>query len=487
MITMKKIQLSKSKILSGIQCHKRLFLETHKPHLIDDDSGDDFRMKVGQQVTEVARELIPEGKLISLSEGYEQALKTTKKYLNESPSTPLFEASFEYEGTFIRSDLFSKLDDGYLLTEVKSAMSVKDYYKRDSAIQAWVIERNGYKLDRVEIAIIDSKFVYSDAHDYNGLFAHEDITSEVNILREEIPDIISELRKILNGKEPTTDPGSHCSKPFICPFYEYCVPVPKEYPVSILPNIRQVAGELIAEGIEDVRDIPDGRLSNPTQEKVRRVTIDGDAEIDPRYKVDLDTFEYPRFYLDFESMQFAIPVWEGTRPYQQLPFQWSCHIEKALGVFEHEEFLDVSGADPTRSFTESLIKTLGNSGAIFVYSHFEKTQLNCMAQFYPNLKPEIDSIIDRLVDLLPLTREYYYHPQMKGSWSIKAVLPTVAPDLDYSQLEEVKDGIGAQVAFLEAIQPETTQDRKNEIESRLLEYCKLDTLAMVELVDYFSR
>jgi hypothetical protein len=483
---MKTFQLSKSSILSGIQCHKRLFLETHRPHLIDGELGDDFRMKVGQQVTEVARELVPRGRLISLSRGYDHALETTRNHLEESPSTPLFEASFEYEGTFIRSDLFSKLNDGYLLTEVKSATSVKDYYIRDSAIQAWVIEKNGYKLNKVEIAVINSKFVYPGNHDYNGLFSHNNVTNEVNDLKGETSDIISELRIMLNGKEPKIDPGSHCSKPFNCPFYENCVPAPKEYPVGILPNIRQVAGELIAEGIEDVRDIPDGRLSNPTQERVRRVTINGGAEIDPRYQSELNAIEYPRYYLDFETMQFAVPIWEGTRPYQQLPFQWSCHIETAPSVFDHEEFLDVSGDDPTRSFTESLIETLGSSGAILVYSSFEKTQLNNMAKFFPDLKPEIDLIIDRLVDLLPLTREYYYHPQMKGSWSIKAVLPTVAPDLDYSQLEEVKDGTGAQVAFLEAIQAGTTLDRKNEIESRLLEYCKLDTLAMVRVVQYFQ-
>jgi hypothetical protein len=483
---MKTYQLSKSRILSGIQCPKRLFLEIHKPHLIDSHSGDDYRMNIGQQVTEIARDLFPGGKLISLSDGYEHALKVTEEYLKEYPTAPLFEASFKFDGTFIRSDLFSKLDDGYCICEVKSATSVKGYYYPDCAVQAWVIEKCGYVLSKVEIAVIDNSFVYPGDLNYHGLFSYVDITDEILTVKKEIPDIINALKSMLQGTEPGIEPGNQCNDPFACPFSEYCSPSQRDYPISCLPRGGKIVEELHQEGIKDIRDIPEGRLTNPTHEKVRRVTIKNSAEINPAFQKKLNELEYPRYYLDFETIQFAIPIWKGTRPYQQLPFQWSCHIENEPGEFEHQEFLDLSGDDPTKAFTERLIHCLGESGPIIVYSSFEQTQLNNMARMYPDLEPKISALIERLVDLLPMTRQFYYHPQMKGSWSIKAVLPTVAPDLDYSKLEEIKDGTGAQVAFLEAIQPETTRDRKNEIESRLLEYCTLDTLAMVRIVEYFA-
>jgi Domain of unknown function(DUF2779) len=196
---------------------------------------------------------------------------------------------------------------------------------------------------------------------------------------------------------------------------------------------------------------------------------------------------YPRFYLDFETVHFAVPIWAGTRPYEQLPFQWSCHIESEGGETVHKEFLDTSGASPLRAFAESLIATLGERGAIVVYGAFEATILQGLIARFPDLKAPLTKIRNRIRDLLTIARQHYYHRDMKGSWSLKSVLPTVAPDLSYENLGEVQEGGGAQVAYLEMIDPATAQERRAQLEKSLRDYCGRDTLALVRIVRAFAR
>jgi len=201
----------------------------------------------------------------------------------------------------------------------------------------------------------------------------------------------------------------------------------------------------------------------------------------------LDGFPYPRYYLDFETICFAVPIWVGTRPYQQFPFQWSCHIEVRPGKIRHSEFLDTTGNAPMRSCAEKLLATLGDNGPIMSYGSFEKTRLKELGEMFPDLAGGLDKLRDRVVDLLSLVRKHYYHPDMKGSCSIKEVLPTVAPELDYGNLNEVQDGSGAQMAYLEAISPETSKSRHAKLKTRLRQYCKMDTLALVKLVKFFQE
>ena len=195
---------------------------------------------------------------------------------------------------------------------------------------------------------------------------------------------------------------------------------------------------------------------------------------------------YPRYYLDFETIGPAIPVWAGTRPYETLPFQWSIHIEEAPGEIRHEEFLDVSGEPPMRALVEQLIVDLGSDGPVLMYTSYEKGVIRGLAERFPDLAYPLYAIIDRLVDLYPVTKASYYHPDMLGSWSIKAVLPTIAPDLDYELLEGVAEGTEASNAYLEAIRSDTSAGRKEEIRRELLKYCAHDTLAMVRLAKFFS-
>ena len=484
-----RYRLSKSKILSGIQCPKRLWLEVHRPELAEESAGSIARMETGTRVGELAWNLMPGGRLIELEGGFKAAIAETTSLLATSDCPPLYEATLSSDGVLIRADLLEKNETGLRLVEVKSSTSVKPYYLFDCAIQQWVTEQAGYAVESIELAHIDNSFIYPGDENYEGLFHLEDISHDVGLLKSKVPEWIPKFKAVLEGEMPYNEVGSHCRDPYQCPFEEYCSPEDgPEFPLSCLPRARAALIEdLTSEGIHDVRDIPEERLTNETHDRVRRVTIKGEPEISSEFGEYLKSLPYPRYYLDFETIQFAVPIWKGTSPYKQLPFQWSCHVEKAEGEIEHEEFLDISGKAPMRSFCEALIRTCGKEGSIFVYSPFEKTILNKMIETYPDIEADLQAIIDRLADLLPLTRKYYYHPAMKGSWSIKAVLPCVAPDLDYSQLDEVKDGGGAQDAYLEAIHPETDEARKEDLREKMLEYCKLDTLAMVRLVSFFKN
>jgi hypothetical protein len=201
---------------------------------------------------------------------------------------------------------------------------------------------------------------------------------------------------------------------------------------------------------------------------------------------DLARHKGTAYFLDFETIGFGVPIWKGTRPYQQLPFQFSLHVVSSSGG-EHHEFLDLSGDDPSEAFARALIAHCGTNGPVFVYNAgFENGVMRGLAERFPHLSPDLLAIVDRVVDLLPIARKRYYHPDQHGSWSIKAVLPTVFPDLAYDSLDDVQHGQAAQGAFLEAMAPGTTTERKAGIERQLLAYCKLDTFAMVRLWEFFT-
>jgi len=235
-----------------------------------------------------------------------------------------------------------------------------------------------------------------------------------------------------------------------------------------------------------LRDVPADWPFSDVHRRIWLATASGTPVLDRTAAATLGALPYPRHYLDFETVAFAVPLWAGTRPWEALPFQWSLHSEPVPGELEHREFLDTSGEAPMRPCAETLLRAAGATGPIFTYSGYERTTLAALAARFPDLAPGLDALAARLVDLLPITRAAYYHRDMKGSWSIKDVLPTVAPDLDYGQLGEVQDGALAQLAYSEAIQPDTDPERCDELAAALLAYCGQDTLALVRLAHFLS-
>jgi hypothetical protein len=243
----------------------------------------------------------------------------------------------------------------------------------------------------------------------------------------------------------------------------------------------RLRAQLAGRGYRDLREVPEADIGEGMPLRIWRATHSGDVFVDPQAAALLRDLAYPRYYLDFETIQFAVPIWAGTRPYEQLPFQWSCHIEHADESLAHREFLDIAGDAPMLPCMLALIDALGSDGPVFTYSAFERTVLRGAAVRFPALASALGGIIDRIVDLLTITAGHYYHPAQKGSWSIKAVLPTIAPSLDYENLGEVADGGSAQRAYLEIIGPQTPPDRKDALAKALRSYCRRDTEGMIRI------
>jgi len=484
-------RLSKSRVLSGLQCERRLWLENFRPELSEVGVGAQARFDTGYQVGDIARELFGPGTLIGHVHELDRAIAETVRLVAERQGTTLFEAAFRHGGVLVRADVLRPVDGGYDLIEVKASTAVKDYQLDDCAIQAWVIGNAGVPLRGIHLAHVDSRFVYQGNGDYQGLLVTEDVTGAVSDRMREVPGWVERLKGVLLGTEPLINTGEHCHKPFDCPFLDYCraqEPAGPEYPITILPRAARLTRTLQEEGYIDLCEVPASRLVNPLHRRVHAASISQQPFMGPEAAAAMRRLAYPRYYLDFETVDFAVPKWIGTRPYQQIPFQWSCHVEQRDGSIAHDMFLDLTGEPPMRAFAESLLAVLGDSGPILVYNMaFEKTRILELAAMFPDLAAPLNGLVPRIADLLPIAREYYYHPAMKGSWSIKKVIPTIAPDLDYGNLENVASSGDAPLAYREATHPETTEVRRAELDAALRLYCANDTLAMVELVRALSR
>jgi hypothetical protein len=476
--------------MAGIQCHRRLWLETFRREAAKVDAGAEARFATGHEIGDLARELLGPGILIGHVKELDAALAETGRLMATRPDATLFEAAFRHAGVLVRADVLRPIEGGYDLIEVKASTQVKDYQLDDCAVQAWVATKAGVPLRRVCIAHVNNGFVYKGDGNYRGLLVIEDQTDAVRSRMHNAPGWIDSLKDVQQNPEPDIHTGAQCHDPFECPFLDYCraqEPAGPEYPVTILPRAGKLATQLQTEGYEDLLTVPPTRLTNPVHRRIQDASIRQQPFLDESVSTVLRGIEYPRHYLDFETVDFAVPRWTGTRPYQQIPFQWSCHIDRGDGVPEHRDFLDLTGDAPMRRFAESMLAVLGDAGSILVYNAgFESSRIRELAVMLPDLAPALGGLLPRIVDLLPITREYYYHPAMKGSWSIKKVIPTIAPELDYGNLQNVANSGDAPLAYLEATNRETTEARRIELDVALRRYCANDTLAMVELVRAFS-
>lgn len=489
--------LSKSKLLAYRQCPKRLWLEIHRSDLMEWSAQAQASFLVGHEVGEIAQTLYdPKGKGVVFDpaeEGYDEVVIRTDELIESQ--LPMFEAGFNASGARAYVDVMLPLrrkgQKVWRMVEVKSSSKIKDTHKDDVAIQAYVARASGVKLDSVAVAHIDSQWVYPGGDDYQGLLMEVDLTEEAFGREEEVQDWIAAAQVIARKrKEPEIDVGHHCSEPYPCGFLDYCQrdAVAVEYSVVCLTGNKnnKLRNLIEVEGVSDLREVPDEFL-NPKQLRVKTHTLAGTVYFNADgAATTLAPHKLPALFLDFETINLAVPIWKGTRPFQKVPFQFSLHRLSRTGTLTQQEFLDLSGQDPSRKFAEALIAACGERGPIFVYSAFESSRICDLARRFPRLARALLAINERLVDLLPIASEHYYHPDQQGKWSIKSVLPTIAPDLRYDDLDGVQDGGMAMTAYREAIHPNTTDARKEEIESQLLDYCRLDTEAMVRVWQHFA-
>lgn len=490
--------LSKSKLLAYRQCPKRLWLEVRRPDLREDSTATQASFVVGHQVGDIAQRLYdPKGNGILIdtqAEGFGAIFARTRDLLQSAQ--PIFEAGFRAEGALALADVMLPVRKAgklaWRMVEVKSSTSVKDYHRDDAAVQSLIARSSGVSLTGIALAHIDSSWVYPGNGDYGGLLVENDLTDEAFARGEEVRSWIAEAQQIVARKrEPSQSTGKHCGHPYECGFLAYCQSQEPQaqQPIAWLPGrlTKGLQAEIDAQGLTELRDVPD-ELLNDKQKRVKAVTLSGKVHFDQRAVAQaFAAHKLPAYFLDFETIQFAVPIWKGTRPYQQIPFQFSLHRLSRTGKIEQHAFLDLTGKDPSKAFAEALISACGERGPIFVYNAgFETARIRELSERFPRLAKPLLALNERVVDLLPIARDHYYHPSQQGSWSIKAVLPALCPELRYGDLDGVQDGGMAMDAFLEALAPQTNKARREEIERQLLAYCALDTYAMVRLWSIFS-
>ncbi|MBM4123748.1 MAG: DUF2779 domain-containing protein [Nitrospira sp.] len=483
-------RLSKSKFLSGLQCHKRLYLEIHQRELAaEPDEQTQAILDMGTAVGEEARCLFPGGVLVEADHRHPtEALRRTAELLGD-PSVPaIFEGAFEFEEVLVRVDILERVPrgaagpgatpDAWRLIEVKSSTRVKDIHLEDLAVQSHVLAGAGILLAGTWLMHINNQYVYPGGEiDLGQLLALVDLGEPVAARIGEVPARLAEMKAMLaQPHPPAIEPDSHCHSPYDCPFWEHCTKDKPERWIYHLPGGERTYKQLAARGIQTIDEIPPDFKLSILQRRVK----DDREWVGVQLRAALDSVRYPVHHLDFETFMPAIPKFPMTRPYQTIPTQWSNHIETEPGEVRHEEYLCLEARDPREELAVTLLESLGREGSICVYSSYERSVLKSLAETLPSLKPELELAIARLWDLLPVIQAHYYHPQFGSSFSIKSVLPALVPSLDYGDLE-IQEGSLAAQHYYRMVFEATDWVEKERLREALLKYCQRDTLAMVEL------
>lgn len=485
--------LSKSRVISAWQCAKKLHLEKHHPEWGDVSAKTESLFATGHQVGDIAKQLYGDADAIEIpfNRRVGVMLRQTKELITRAAKAPIFEATFQHENVLVRVDVLLPDGKGWRAIEVKASTSVKDYHVIDCAIQDWVLRNTGLDVTCISLAHINNQFVYQGDGEYGGLLAEINLTDEVRTVEPTVSELVGKARLAVTGPTPDVQVGAQCRKPFECQFFNHCWPSGSDYPVTGLGGSTKKLADYVASGYTDMREVPAVAITADTQARIHRVTQGGRAEILAGARQTLAELDYPRYHLDFETIAPAVPIWKGTRPYAAVPVQWSCHIDEGDGdgrheTMRHEEFLDLSGAAPMRPLADALVATLGSDGPVLMYTNYEQQVIATLIGLFPDLAEPLQAIIDRLFDLYPVVKLNYYHPDMLGSWSIKAVLPTMNAAMDYERLEGIRQGTAASDAYIEAISDATSPQRKAELARQLRRYCRFDTMAMVEIVRFLS-
>jgi hypothetical protein len=386
----------------------------------------------------------------------------------------------------IRVDVLERLGDGtWGLCEVKSGTHVKDVHLDDVAVQRYVLEGCGIRVPSAEVVHVDNTYVRDDGDiEWPRFFVRRDVTHDVAARLPDVAALVREMHGTLASPDaPAIEPSPHCSAPYDCEFWGHCTRDKPEDWIVHLPRLRTARLDALrTAGVERITDIPEDFPLRALQARVREVLRSGREFVSPDLGAALAAFGPPADYLDFETMNPAIPLYPGTRPYERLPFQWSLHRLDAAGAVSHGAFLADGRTEPRRVFAESLITALrGATAPILVYSSFETGVLDELAWALPDLAGELKAIRGRLGDLYAIVCRHVYHRGFGFSFSLKSVAPALVPGFGYDNLEGVADGGGASRAFARIAAGRCSPDEEARMRCQLLAYCERDTQALVEL------
>ena len=491
---MKKANLSKSKFLAGQQCLKRLYLQCYQRELAGEpDEKLQAILDQGQEVGLLAQKSFPSGVLISEDHlHHKEAVTRTKELISDKKIPAIFEAAFNFEDILIRVDILERLPrNRWRLIEVKSSTKTREYHPPDVAIQKYVLEQCGFKVSEACLMHLNREYVYNGKmYQLNKLFTIDNLTGEIKSFEKEVPVHIKEQWKTLALKKaPDVETGPQCTDPFECEFYSHCHEEPPTDWVGYLPRIGKKADELIEMGIASIHDIPDSFSLTDTQRRACECVKKNKPYYDRDLKDEIAALKYPIYFMDFETVNPALPRYTGMRPYDKFAFQWSVHVQKKPGAkTTHHEFLQDDGDDPRGAFITALLSVLEEhkKAPVIVYSPFESGVLTEFSSLFPKYAKRIEKIKNRLWDLLQVIRANVYHPQFLGSFSIKYVLPALVPDMSYDGME-VSDGMQAGIAYEKLVHGDLNPKERQSLKKALLEYCSQDALAMVRLLEHLRR
>ena len=483
--------LSKTTFMYGVQCKKRLYLHKNgKKFGIESDkvsAQQEAIFSTGTNVGELAQQLFPGGVDCTPESYYDfgPSLDLTEKSILDGVEV-IYEAAFQHGQVLVALDILVKKSDGWHAYEVKSVNSTKPTHVQDAALQYYVITNSGLELKSINVLHFNKEYVRKGELDISGLFTWDDVTEAVLELQPMIEEEIKANKAVLKESEiPDIKIGSHCGSPYACDFIGTCWKNVPEYSVLNLTNPRGKNWELFDAGFVKFEDVPEDFPLSTAQRIQVEAEKTGEPIIDKEGIRDfVSRLNYPLYFMDFESIVPAVPIYDQTRPYQQVVFQYSVHIQKfENGPVEHKEFLaDPSDKNLRVTVAEKLIEDMGTAGDVIVYNQsFEGPRLNEIGRDHPELNTKIQAINNRIVDLaVPFNRKLYYTPEMRGRYSIKLVLPALVPDLSYKNLN-IQDGGTASLTFKHMVEGKF-EGEAEQTRADLLEYCKLDTLAMVKIL-----
>ncbi|RMH00598.1 MAG: DUF2779 domain-containing protein [Chloroflexi bacterium] len=475
--------LTKSSYLTYLQCPKAFWLAQHTPQIgIPLSPAAQRRTQTGHEVEEYARQNFPNGYLIPRQTPRQHMADTTQKAIKAGHKV-LFQATFIHNNLLVITDIVIKTSNGWKLIEVKATTKPKKEHSPDLAIQKYAMEANGLKVTETAVMHLNPDYRHPNQGD---LFLITDITDQVNT---RFPQITSDLNQMTTlhkmPSPPQVSVGRQCGKTSDdCPFRDHCWENITGLTIYHIPRLQgKKQKDLEDNNILHLDDLPQTFSASPTQKpflqsyQTKKPVIDRSA-----IRTALQKLEYPLYFLDFESIDHAIPCYDGCKPYENVPFQYSCHILHQNGHLEHREYLHTSSDDPRPALVNALLKDIGPRGHIVVYNKtFEKGILKGLAETFPNQKTQLENMLSRLWDQLDIFKHYYCDYRFKGSNSLKNVLPVVTnKTFSYDNLNDVRNGEEAQIAWLEMLAT-TDVAEKARLTQELRAYCHLDTLAMVEI------
>lgn len=481
--------LSKSTFIRGLQCEKSLYLYKNYYHQRDPIPAErQIAFDRGHEIGKLAQQLFPGGVDASPPSRFKfrESVLKTQKFI-ESGETIIYEAAFQYKQTLVALDILVKTNKGWCAYEVKSSTKISEVYKLDASIQYFIITNAGLPLQDFSIVHVNNKYKRHGELELEKLFTKVSVLDEVQDNINGFDKQIDSFLTVVHGQNmPEVEIGPHCFSPYECDFRGTCwKDIPNNSVFTLAGSGPEKQFELYNKGYVELSEVP---ISEKGLTVAQKVQIRGEKIINKKaIECFLEKLQLPFYFLDFETFQSAIPLYEGSNPFEQVPFQYSCHIQDNSGATEHKEYLAEAGVDCREEFLQKLIEDVGKSGTILIYNvAFERTVLNKLAKLYPLYEPSIRAINERMVDLMkPFKDKDYYLPEMNGSHSIKSVLPAVVPELSYKDLE-IGNGLLASSSF-SALATEFDMFKIQDTRNALLEYCRMDTYAMVKILEKLKQ